>query len=159
MEIEKKYLVKEIPFDLENFQKCEMVQGYIHTDPVIRVRSEDGEGVLTIKGKGEIARKEFELPLTKEQFDGLWKKIDPRCIPVCKTRYFIPLGGGLTAELDIYHAELEGLLTVEVEFESMERAEGFTPPDWFGEEVSLDSRYKNSALAFKGKPDFSRESR
>jgi len=40
----------------------------------------------------------------------------------------------------------------EVEFPSREKSEEFKPPDWFGEEVIEDSRYKNQNLAQKGAP-------
>jgi len=36
---------------------------------------------------------------------------------------------------------------VEVEFPSEEEAEAFEAPDWFGQDVSLDVRFKNAALA------------
>ena len=36
---------------------------------------------------------------------------------------------------------------VEVEFESIEQANTFTPPDWFGKEVTNDHRYHNSYLS------------
>ena len=44
-------------------------------------------------------------------------------------------------------------LRVEVEFESLEEAESFTPPEWFGKDVSEDNRYKNSSLYIKGLPE------
>ncbi len=68
-----------------------------------------------------------------------------------KTRYDIVINGSLTAELDIYHGNLAGLLTVEVEFSSLEEAYDFKPLDWFGEEVTEDARYSNSYLAINGK--------
>ena len=65
---------------------------------------------------------------------------------VMKTRCRIPLGN-YTAELDIFHGAHEGLLLVEVEFPSVEAANAFVPPAWFGDDVSGDPRYRNSYLA------------
>ncbi|MBP9483819.1 MAG: adenylate cyclase, partial [Negativicutes bacterium] len=55
--------------------------------------------------------------------------------------------------VDIYHGnELTGLAVVEVEFDSLEAAASFVPPNWFGHEVTADQRYKNANLAKSGKP-------
>ena len=40
-------------------------------------------------------------------------------------RHYVPLGGGLRAEVDVYDGELDGLRTAEVEFGSREEADGF----------------------------------
>jgi adenylate cyclase len=44
------------------------------------------------------------------------------------------------------------LLLVEVEFSSIDASRQFTPPDWFGVEVTEDQRYKNKQLAVFGIP-------
>lgn len=150
MEIEKKYLCKLPDFDLSAYKRKEIAQYYISTDPTIRIRKADSDFFLTVKGKGHIARDEFEMPISESQFESLVKKTDMP--PVSKTRYFIPLDNGLTAELDIYHSSLHGLVTVEVEFESLEDADSFIPPLWFGKDVSEDKRYKNASLYTKGMP-------
>jgi len=147
-EIEKKYLVNKIPFDLENFQRKEIIQSYISTDPIIRLRKIDDNYVLTVKGDGHIKRQEFELMLTKEQYISLILKTEN--LTIKKTRYFIQLSNNLVAELDIYHDNLKDLVTVEVEFSSMEDANKFSPPHWFGDDVSQNTRYKNSFLSKYG---------
>ena len=60
--------------------------------------------------------------------------------------------GGLVIELDVYTGDLEGLVVAEVEFDSEEAAEAFAPPEWFGEDVTDDVRYKNQRLARDGAP-------
>lgn len=154
MEIERKFLVKLIPENLESFPKKEIEQTYISTDPTIRLRKSDESFILTVKGKGSIAREEFELELTKDQYDSLMKKAETPS--VSKTRYLIPLNASLTAELDVYHKNLMGLLTVEVEFKSIDGAEAFIPPEWFSLDISEDKRYKNTSLAIYGMPDKNR---
>ena len=64
-----------------------------------------------------------------------------------KSRYLIPLKDGLTAELDIFEGSLAPLLLVEVEFDSVEAAETFTAPDWFGKDVTNSGKYHNSNLS------------
>ncbi len=149
MEIERKFLVGSLP-TLGDFKGKLVKQGYISTDPVIRVRKMDDLYTLTVKSKGHLVRREFELDLTPEQYDDLWQKVNN--VHVSKTRYFIPLDSKHVAELDIYYEELDGLVTVEVEFDSTREAEKFIAPEWFGKDVTHDSRYKNNHLAVYGMP-------
>lgn len=146
MEIERKYLVNKVP---DSFTlKKEIEQGYINSSPTIRIRRSDDEFFLTVKGSGLLAREEFEIRITGEEYASLLSKVETRIIK--KDRYLIPIGGSLTAELDIYHDFLEGLKTVEVEFESVEDSEAFAPPEWFGREVTYDKGYSNGSLARHG---------
>ncbi len=146
MEIERKFLVKNIPFELSQFKKSEISQTYISFSPVIRLRKLNEEYILTCKGKGSLAREEFELQISKEQYQNLLTKCEGRTI--IKTRYYIPIQDNLTAELDIYHNDfLNSLVTVEVEFESTDEAQDFLPPVWFSIDVTFDPNYSNSALA------------
>lgn len=149
MEIERKFLVDSLP-SLEDCHSEKIIQAYISTDPVIRIRQMGIQYFLTVKSHGHIMREEFEIPITKEQFHSLWEKIEVS--PIEKMRYFIPLDQDLTAELDLYEGHLEGLSTVEVEFSSLDAADDFTPPSWFGNDISLDNRYKNNNLAHYGIP-------
>ena len=41
VEIEKKFTVKDIPFDLEQYPYHDIEQGYLNVHPAIRVRRED----------------------------------------------------------------------------------------------------------------------
>ena len=150
MEIERKFLVKYIPEYLEKYPKKEIEQSYISTDPTIRLRKSNTSFILTVKGKGTIAREEFELELSEKQYLSLIKKIETPIL--VKTRYLIPLESGYTAELDIYKGELEGLTTVEVEFPTVKEAENFIPPIWFSSDISTDNRYKNTNLSLNGIP-------
>ena len=145
MEIERKYLLRQLPEHPETYPSHRIEQGYLCTAPVVRIRRQDEEYWLTYKSKGLMVREEYNLPLTREAYLHLRPKTDG--ILICKTRYLIPLGGGLTAELDVFHDDYEGLFLVEVEFPSEEAAEAFLPPEWFGEDVTFSSAYHNSTLS------------
>lgn len=145
MEIERKFLVRELPADLENFKHSEIIQAYISFSPTIRLRKADDKYFLTCKTKGNLAREEWEITISAEDFNRLWGKTEASAIE--KTRYYIDISDGLVAELDIYHGFLSDLLTVEVEFDSVSDAESFQAPSWFGLDVTYDSRYKNSRLS------------
>ena len=146
MEIERKFLIDKDAFDYERYPHKELVQGYLNTSPVVRVRREGDEYYLTYKGSGLMIREEHNLPLTKEAFEHLITKSDGNIIK--KKRFFIPLCD-LTVELDEFAPPFAPLLMAEVEFSSKEEAENFIPPKWFGKEVTNDPRYHNSNMASK----------
>ena len=145
MEIERKFLVKELPNNLENYKSQRIAQGYLNTDPVVRIRRSNDDYYLTYKGKGLMVREEYNLPLTADAFTHMLSKIDG--ILIDKTRYLIPLENGLTAELDIFLGSLAPLRIVEVEFDSVDAANAFIPPEWFGEDVTNSKEYHNSNLS------------
>ena len=148
IEIERKFLVKEIPDKLDTFERIDMTQGYLNTNPVVRIRKENDDYVLTYKGSGLLSRSEYNLLLDEESFNHLIKKCDG--IIISKSRYKIPLKNNLIAELDIFKGDLDSLKLVEVEFNSVEEADNFIPPEWFGEDVTTDSRYHNSYISKYG---------
>lgn len=143
MEIERKFTIKELP-DLSDYDYHIMEQGYLNTDPVVRVRKEDDEYYLTYKGKGLLAREEYNLPLNKEAYYHLVEKSDG--IIIRKKRYLIPFDK-YTIELDVFAAPYENLIIAEVEFDSEEEANAFQPPEWFDQDVTMDRKYHNSNLS------------
>lgn len=165
MEIERKYLVAKLPDRYETYPSSLIRQGYLNTAPVVRVRKDGEEYYLTYKGKGLMAREEYNLPLTKEAYGHLIQKADG--IILSKRRYRIPLwevcapsqkekARGLTVELDIFEGDYKGLVLAEVEFPGIEEAEAFIPPDWFGKDVTFSGEYQNSRLALAKREDFPR---
>ena len=148
MEIERKYLISHIPFDIAGYPFHQIEQAYLSTAPVVRVRQEDDTYYLTYKSKGLMAREEYNLPLTKEAYEHLKPKADG--IVISKVRYVIPEKDGLSIELDVFKAPYEGLLLAEVEFPTEEAAHAYQPPKWFGEDVTYSTEYHNSTLS-KGK--------
>ncbi len=92
-----------------------------------------------------LAREEYNLPLTEEAYDHLKKKVDGNFIS--KKRYLIPIENDLCIELDVFNEPFEWLRMAEVEFPTEEAAYAFVPPQWFGEDVTMDGRYHNSYLS------------
>ncbi len=147
MEIERKYLVSSeaLPKDLETYPFRMIEQGYLCTDPVVRIRKDNEQYFLTYKSKGLMVREESNLPLSKEAYLHLKTKIDGRIIS--KKRYMIPFADTYVIELDIFLEELAPLILAEVEFPDENRANKFVPPAWFGEDVTFSSDYHNSTLS------------
>lgn len=147
MEIERKYLIKKLPSDLNIVASRIIEQGYLCTEPVVRIRRDNDDYILTYKSKGLMVREEYNLPLTKEAYEHLKGKVDGRLIT--KTRHVIPIEteSRLKIELDIFHGNLEPLMLAEVEFPDEESANSFVAPEWFGEDVTFSSKYHNSNLS------------
>ena len=152
IEIERKFLVKFLPENLDSYPHKEILQGYIcvsEDGTAVRLREKGKKYYLTVKSGFGKDRPEDEIELTQGQFDAIWGTTETK--RVRKTRYEIPDPAGII-ELDIYHDALEGLVTVEVEFRDDASSDDFVPPEWFGEEVTDDESYKNHNLAIHGKP-------
>ena len=145
MEIERKFLITELPENLTQYNCRRIEQGYLCTAPVVRIRRQDEEYYLTYKSKGMMVREEYNLPLTAEAYAHLREKTDGNLIS--KQRYLIPLNETLTAEFDIFDAPFAPLMLAEVEFSSEEEANSFVPPAWFGEDVTFSGKYHNSYLS------------
>jgi adenylate cyclase len=91
-----------------------------------------------------MTREEYNLPLNQTAYNQLKPKAEGNII--AKKRVLIPYLT-YTIELDIFDAPFAPLLLAEVEFESEEEALAFTPPDWFGQDVTSDGKYHNSNMS------------
>jgi CYTH domain-containing protein len=145
-EIERKFLLDGRPSIIEGRPSTRVTQGYlaITDDTEVRVRSRADDRLLTVKrGRGAV-RGEVTIPLTDEQFDEMWAFTAGRRLT--KRRWVVP-HDAVIVEIDVYDGDLDGLVIAEVEFPSVEASVAFTPPDWFGREVTDDPAYRNAALA------------
>lgn len=163
MEIERKFTISKLPDNLTAYPCRIIEQAYLNTDPVVRIRRQDDDFYLTYKGKGLLAREEYNLPLNEASYYHLRKKADGNIIS--KKRYVIPIDHpqfdttytssaeipidqiSLSVELDIFEAPFDSLVIAEVEFPNQEMAEAFLPLDWFSQDVTNDPAYHNSNLS------------
>lgn len=159
MEIERKFTVKKLPDSLSQYPCRIIEQAYLNTDPVVRIRRQDNDYYLTYKGKGLLAREEYNLPLNELSYYHLRDKADGNVIS--KKRYVIPIEHptfvsdskenvdqiSLCVELDIFDEPFAPLVIAEVEFPSEETANAFVPLDWFDQDVTNDPAYHNSNLS------------
>ncbi|AGC67832.1 adenylate cyclase [Thermoclostridium stercorarium subsp. stercorarium DSM 8532] len=144
-ETERKFLVKDLSFK-KHTKGILIRQGYlsVNGDATVRVRVAGNRAYLTIKGKSEgISQPEFEyeIPVTDA-----CEMLDNMCIkPVIeKYRYKIEYKG-FVWEIDEFLKENEGLIVAEIELEN--ENQDFPLPDFIGQEVTFDFRYRNSYLA------------
>lgn len=144
MEIERKFLIRQLPKQLEAYPSHFIEQAYLNVQPVVRVRREDDRFYMTYKGGGMMAREEYNLPLDETSYNHLREKADGNIIT--KRRYLIPCEP-YTIELDIFEGIFKGVVIAEVEFPTIDEAKHFSPPDWFGMDVTYDGHYHNSYMS------------
>lgn len=151
LEIERKFLVRDRPRELERSVATQIRQGYlaIGEDSEVRVRERDGKMTLTVKRGDGRTRAEEEIELDADAFERLWPLTDGRRL--VKRRHEVPYAG-LTVEVDVYAGALDGLMLAEVEFPSEQAADEFEPPAWLGRELTDDARFSSHRLALEGKP-------
>lgn len=155
-EIERKFLISpdKIPVlsheTIHNSLHTE--QFYIQIDPEIRFRkvvigyTECRHYYKTEKTKTNdpMVRGEKEEEITEDEYYDNF----PRHIGnvITKRRYMILLENDYWCSIDDY---LNGLMVAEVEFDSIEEANKWIPPEWFGKEVTGIDEYKNVNIATK----------
>lgn len=168
-EIERNWAIGEVSPDVlfHAATSVAIKQAYLsvaddgNTEVRIRVTADTEGGViigpkftLTVKRGAGMVRDELEIPLLALHFDQLWEQNKKyHSGNIAKVRFYINYGDH-TVELDIYSGDLSGLKVAEVEFDSVEAAEAFVPPDWFGKEVTDDPQYRDSWLAKNGYPEY-----
>ena len=146
-EIERKFLVKQLPEKLKRSRRCLIAQGYLATEPGgrhVRLRKRGKTSSLTFKVGRGAHREEREVKLSAKQFAMLWPATVGRRLR--KLRYEIPWRN-LLIEIDIYRGRHSGLVVAEVEFPDRATCRKFKPPSWFGREVTGEKRYSNVRLA------------
>lgn len=133
IEREKTFLAKYIPDGLGDAKKKELVDIYLPPDarhPHLRIRKNGDSYEITKKVQiesGDASRqKEYTVPLTKEEYDVL-STIHGRRIE--KFRYYYSHDGKLI-EFDVFLGDLDGLVLVDVEFETDKEKDSFIMPDF-----------------------------
>lgn len=142
-EIERKFLVKELPFHEDEHPFVHIEQGYLALEPggqEVRLRKKENTYSLTVKSQGALTRQEYETILDIQQFEALWPGTHGRRLR--KNRFL--LSGGI--EVDIYEGNLQGLIVAEVEFPDEDSADAFQVPAWMGQEVTHHNFLKNRSL-------------
>ncbi|MDH4330915.1 MAG: CYTH domain-containing protein [Candidatus Moranbacteria bacterium] len=142
IELEKTYLAKELPKDLENCRFKEIIDIYIPKNsehPSLRLRKNGNKFEMTRKEPvtdGDASQqKEHTIPLTEKEFEALNKIEGKR---VRKMRHFYDCDGA-TAEFDVFQDDLEGLVVVDFEFENTKEKDDFEMPDFCLSDVTQEN--------------------
>jgi CYTH domain-containing protein len=148
-EIERKFRLKFAPGELQDSPSVLIEQGYIlHFDSELRIRRKGGIlHTMTAKDNGFLERLEWETTIPQWVFDSFWRQCKHT---LRKLRTTLPTDMmGVKYEVDTFLDTLDGLIILEIEFQSVEQAENFVLPRWADRalEVTGDYRYKNKNLA------------
>lgn len=143
-EIERKFLVKDDSF--KNLtQGSKYRQGYLNSmkERVVRVRTIDDKGFLTVKGITTGAtRVEYEYEIPVKDADAMLDDLCEKPL-IEKNRYKIGFESFIW-EVDEFFGENQGLIVAEVELEREDQH--FEKPEWISEEVTGDPKYFNLNL-------------
>lgn len=155
IEIERKFILPEAPAVERLGAGVHIRQGYLAEERTVevRVRITPERATLTVKAGAGLSRTEVDVAISVEQAEALWPHTIGRRID--KTRHRVVLDDplGHVAEVDVYAGALAGLCVAEVEFGSETDAAAFSPPAWFGKELTGERGWSNAALARDGRPD------
>jgi len=146
-EIERKFLVKQLPPRWRKSASSKIIQGYFPMagrDLEIRLRRNGPKHFITIKAGHGLRRLEQEIEISEPSFRALWPlTLSAR---IAKRRYRIPCHEHVI-ELDVYEGRHRGLVTAEIEFGSIRESRAFQGPEWLGREITASRQYANQALA------------
>ena len=147
LEIERKFLVNQSPVGWKRSASSRIVQGYFpmaRRDLEIRLRRKGSRHFLTIKRGHGRRRLEEEIEVSEPAFRSLWPLT--RAARIAKRRYRIPCRGH-AIEMDVYQGRHRGLITADIEFDSVRASRSFQPPNWLGREITGSRQYANARLA------------
>jgi CYTH domain-containing protein len=154
MEIERKFWITRFPTAYPELVHLETEQGYLAHRPVtVRIRSsknmKTGECtyILCIKSQGTLSRHEVETPLEPEQFQELAGLLDRPMVHKDYHAYRLPDGHILECSV-VDHGAFS---YAEVEFATEEEAKAWQPLDFFGPELTYDSRFTMGSYYRNGK--------
>ena len=157
IEIERTFLVKFLPEDLDKFPKVEIYDKYFPLDavhPKIRLRKKGNEFTLTKKepvddDKTKSIQEEQVIILTEAEFDS-FDSFEGKELSKFRYNYSYK---NLTAEIDIYTSKLKGLAVVDFEFQNEAEKESFEMPDFCLADVTEDEFIAAGILAGKSYED------
>lgn len=151
-EIETTYLANSLPKGLQDLEGRTLVDIYFPANavhPHLRIRQKGSSYTLTKKTQvntGDASTQtEENIELTKDEFDALAAGNGKT---VAKVRYELPIGEHI-AEIDVFTGDLEGLVLVDVEFNSAAERDKFIKPDFCGADVTQEDFIAGGMLAGK----------
>ena len=135
-ERERVFLVKELPADINKYTPIPIGVGDFfesNSADALKIKQK-GDKYYLIKKETNTTHKRMEhiIDIKQGEFNALAK-----CTVQFhrKNRYLYPYGN-YVCEIDCYLDRLDGYVRVEVEFDNDKDMLDFTPPEWFGAEIT-----------------------
>ena len=152
VELERTFLVRKIPKDLEKCESVEIFDIYIpqaNEHPILRIRRKGDVFEMTKKapvtGNDSSEQKEETIPLSEKEFSELSTLEGKR---LKKIRYYY-IVGNRKADIDVFLDGLDGLVLVDFEFNSIEEKNRFVMPDFCLADVTQEKSVAGGILAGK----------
>ncbi len=151
MEIERKWLIKQLP-NLSSFKRVESERYFVFIGHGVEARVQKINDKFEFERKVEtssLSRDEIRFDITEAEFE-FYKSISGKSI----LRDSYEFSKSPNISIKIYHGDYEGLMRVEVEFNSEDDAKQFTPFDWFGKEITNSELGRDKNLIGLNEKDF-----
>lgn len=141
MEIERKFLVKELP-DLSGIEPVRFERYYLFVSDTVEERIQKTGDTYSYEKKTLVdtfSRSTEKWPISKDEFNKLRKNA---------TKAIVRQSYKLSSKMSIkvYHGDYEGLMRAEVEFLSIDEARIYQPEHWMGAEITMTPLGKDSSL-------------
>ncbi len=151
-EIERKFILRSLPPELEIAKGRLIKKGFLSVEPdrEVHLQSIEDRFFLTAMTGHGLSRGELETEITRVQFLSLWPLTSGRRIE--KLRFEYTLDKQLF-HIDIFQAELDGLRLAETEFANVQNSRQFMASPFFGDEITDDWRFTDKMLAMQGMPE------
>lgn len=146
LEIERKFLMDGFPIGLELISEVEVEQGYISFEPELRIRKAldkrtgKEEFWLTLKGEGDLTRREVETEISSDFYYDTADFLEVRMIQKEYRKYRL---GEWKLEVSLVDPGTDWeFFYAEIEFPTEQDAKDFVVPAYFGREITFNEDYK-----------------
>lgn len=145
MEIERKFLLSELPKNLNLLLHATIEQSYVSCgEPEVRIRKkvlvDTTSYILCFKSNGDIIRSEHEIDITQSHYESLLEFCPG--VPITKDYYVFDLNGYKLECSIVDKGKQTEFIYAEIEFDSVHSAELFPYAHLLGKEVTFDPTYK-----------------
>ena len=161
IELERTYLVKNVPNKIDEFKFKEIIDIYIpksSNHPTLRIRKNGNKFEITKKeptGNDLSHKEEQTIIINEKEFNEL-KNINGKILH--KIRYYYNYKNRI-AEIGIFQGSLKGLILVDFEFETNEEKNSFQMPDFCLAEVTHEEFLAGRMLCGKSYKDIEKKLR
>jgi CYTH domain-containing protein len=156
LELEKTYLAKSLPPDLESYPHKEVIDRYVPVaaaHPILRLRKKGDSYEMTKKepaNEGDASEQtEHTIKLSPDEY-GVYASVPAK--EVRKVRYDYPYKG-LNAEIAVFGGALKGLVLVDVEFKGVKDKAAFAMPEFCLADVTQEDIFAGGMLCGKSYKD------
>ena len=159
LELERTFLAKELPKEIEGADFVEIVDIYIPDGPEhshLRLRKKGNKRSITKKtpmADDASEMMEYTIELDEAEYEALASCSKKR---VAKKRYYAKIDG-FDAEVDVFEEGLEGLVLVDFEFSDVSEKNKFVMPENLLADVTPEEFIAGGMLAGKNYDDIAED--